>query len=680
MVEVDKALFCQALVFSCRVCYTFGSMAKKILIFLGVGLYLVLIGLGFYLLHISQTGRSILSPWQTIHPAYIYVFAATTMFLGLLIIFYEPRTYTPPTIPPLTGEGANAMRSSPFVSLPRLGEGRGMGYMAFFSGKNFLILLLIIHSFLLRSYLPLTHQLLYGADGWRHIANEERILQGLPFLEPKLSGSLASTPQPTTHNLLTTIGRLSYSELWYSSAALADTFHVNLLTVNKWLIPILWSLFFPLLMFAVGKALKWDDRQSLFLVWLSSLPFALQSAGSFTLPVNLGFLIWLLLFLVLLKRADTENPRRGQIIFLLIGGIVTLFGYSLFCLLFWLSWGLVELVQYWHRHGRLSPVILIVVGIVSALFFSGVELGVKYSYVDLSVKWTHQVTQLIGNFSGWYLASGPRPHDIATGNIIFNQTPSYAFIANAFTMWRWWLVIFMILFWVVVIFGLREFWRRRTTPYSLLLTLSLGLTGSYIFSRYFLSGEQVLTRRLDIVLAFFFIILFTAGLMSLFKYVPSKYQKSAQVGIIIILTMAIAASYSLGPDTNTVSMDEYHVMQYVWSQEQNNSTHCVVADTYPLLALEAISHKEIIGGGFPINANFGQPELIKSYRELTANPSFETWRDILNAQKTNDCWLVALRNNLQYNAFMAKDLGNLRFFNDTVAWHYIGPSISIDNK
>jgi hypothetical protein len=619
-------------------------MVKKILPFLGVFLYLILVGVGFWLLHTSQTGASLTTPWQTIDPRYIYIFAGATFVLGLLI-FSRLKSFN-------------------------------------------LLILLIFHSFFLHSYLPLTHQLMYGADGWRHMANEERILAGLPFLEPQI----VSQSQTTHYSLLTTIGRLSYSQLWFLSAAVSDTLPLDLITVNKWLLPVVWSLFFPLLLFEIGKALGWGEKQSLFLVWVSALPFALQSAGSFTLPVNLGFLVWLLFFLALLKRANKPEPR--QIIFLLIGAVVLLFGYSLFFIVYLLAWGITEALSL--RAKRSNPIAdvllttkglprhpaiagLLAMTLLVALVLPGIELFSHYSYLT-PLNWFTQIKQIFGNFTGLYLANGPRPHDIATGNIIFNQTPSYAFVSNWFTLWRGWVVVFMIAFWFIVLIGIRDFYRRRTTTYYLLLTTSLGFTGSYILSRYFLSGEEVLTRRLDVVLAFFFIILFTAGFVSLYNKISPSFKKFALGFILLILTVAIAASYSLGPDTNTVSFDEYQAMQYVWANDEINPDHCVVADTYPLLALEAISKKEIIGGGFPIDANFGQPELVKAYQELKKNLSFEAWRDVLNQRKLNECWLVASRENLQYNAFMAKDSDNIRYFGDIVVWRYVGPSESVKNK
>ncbi len=671
----------------------------------GVTLYVFLFLYALFLLVQSKTGASILSPWQTIHPAYIYVFTVATFILGLLI----------------------------FSSLK----------------IRCLLLLLVLHSFLLHSYLPLTHNLLYGADQWRHIANEQRTLNGQPYLKAKLSsrpqeGSLAhgttdrdsSSARASLGMTGEAVGRLAYSQSWFLTVGIARITGLDLITINKWLIPILWSLCFPLLLYKLGRTLEWSERQSLFLVWLSALPFAFQAAGSFTLPVNLGFLIWLAFLIPLFQRL--RNPHPGQILLLVVLGVVSLFGYPLFGVLYWLVWGVGEVMLLRAKRslamprkanlpdkviaGGLPPldlrsgclersrgarwsmrIDLLAMTFITALVLPALELIAGYSHF-VKINWLAQLKQIIGNFSAWYLGSGPRPHDIATGNIIFNQVPSYTFVSNWFTVWRGWLVIFMLAFWIIVIVGGRELWRRRTPAFYFLLPITLGLTGSYLISRYFLQGEEVLTRRLDVVLALLFVILFVEGFYATLSRCPLlkkegrgvvndasphykdpsvpatghlPFVRGGQLVAIAFLSIGIAASYSLGPDTNTVSTDEYQAMQYIWSQEQHNSEHCVLAETYPLLALEAISNKEIIGGGFPIDATFGQLERQRLYSAILKNSSFETWKEVLNLIKLNSCWLVAEKNTLQYNEFVKVEVHNMQLFGNIVVWHYTGQSQSL---
>src|SRR3989338_4069105 len=175
------------------------------LVCLGILAYLFLVSLGFYLLYISRTGESILSPWQTIHPIFIYVFFAATLLLGLMIVF------------------------------PRL------------KSSNLLILL-ILHSLLLHSYLPLTHDLLYGADQWRHIANEEQILQWNWPNKPVLSDGTQDGWNA---------GDLAYGLFWVVEAGMAKVTMLDLITINKWLIPILWSVAFPVFLYWIGRKIFW---------------------------------------------------------------------------------------------------------------------------------------------------------------------------------------------------------------------------------------------------------------------------------------------------------------------------------------------------------------------------------------------------------------------------------------
>ncbi len=593
---------------------------------LGVIIYLLVAGYAWLILYYSRTGAKVLTPWQAIIPWYIYLFAAATLILGSL-------------------------------TFSRL-------------SRNVILVLLMLHSFLLTGYLPLTQNFIYGADGWRHMANENRLLFEEPFLEAQLS--LPDSRQISKFE----IGRLSYSSFWGLSVIIARLTNLGLIAINKWLQPVLWSIFFPLIMYKLGRRFGWRGQRPLSLVWLGFLPFALQAGGAFTLPVNFGFLVWLFLFSLLLKRS--EHRSGTQAVVLASFGILLIFNYSLFFILFWLAWALAELVGYWQRPKQLSASILLIFGLGVMVLFVGIEWGAGYSFINWNRQWLNSFKQLLGNFSGWYLATGPRPHDIPTGNIIFNQTPAYALVGNWFTAWRWWLVAFMLAFWLTLAGGIKNLLGQKKLPGVIVLLLAAGLAGSYIIARYFLNGEAILTRRLDIVLAWLFIILFFSGWMSLVSRVSARAGKAFVIALsLVALSGASAASYSLGPDTSTVSRDEYRAMEYVWQGEKNNLTHCVLADTYPLLALEAISSKNIIGGGFPISATFAQPERERFFESLLADSSVDTWRDILDLVKLNMCWLVAPKSTLRYNYFVKAEADNLREFGSVVVWKYTGPSVSV---
>lgn len=573
----------------------------------GVVIYLFFILYSLFLLYFSKSDASILTPWKTISYLYIYAFFIATLILGWLIFF-------------------------------KLRPG-------------IIILLLIIHSFLLYSYLPLTQSLLYGGDQWRHIGYEERLMGGKPFFYAQaqsegelVSGDISSKTnlRSIIPNLSLMVGKLSYGNFWGIAVVLAKIFNVSLLQINKWLGPILFAIFLPILLYQIGLALGWappggsarrGSRSSLLLVWLGFLPFALQAGGAFTLPVNFGFLSWLLLFLLILQRI--KEKKHGQVLILSILGMGLVFGYVLYFILFWLVFGLCEL-SCKLKVVSFKFLVLVIVGV--AALIPVIELVAGYSVVPFKFNWLGQLKQILGNFIGWYLATGPRPHDITTGNILFNQAPLASYVSNFFTGWLGVVVIFSLLFFSLVVYGIKKMWKDNKETAFFLLSITGGLFGSYVISRYFLGGDNILSRRLDVVLAFLFIILFAYGLNYLL--LNFKLSKILLASFLLVCSVAITASYSFGPDTNSVSANEYKAMQYVWQNDQGNSNHCVIAQTFPLLALEAISSKEITGGGFPIEQSYSQPELIWLLNKTLNEYNDKILKSALGYTKASKCYWV----------------------------------------
>ena len=134
------------------------------------------------------------------------------------------------------------------------------------------------------------------------------------------------------------------------------------------------------------------------------------------------------------------------------------------------------------------------------------------------------------------------------------------------------------------------------------------------------------------------------------------------------MSVAITASYTLGPDTFTVSSNQLEAVEYVWLLEKNSDKRCVLGDTYPLLALEAVSQKEIIGGGFPIDANFGQPERVELYKQMNIAINDNLLRTTANLTKADHCWFVGETNNFSKQGIL--NLGIYKVFGDTAVVRY----------
>jgi hypothetical protein len=567
----------------------------SVLVYLGLLIY------GFYLLLQSKTGAAISSPWQTIDPRYVWVFLAATFLLGALLLFSK-------------------------VSLKAL------------------LFFVILHSFLLHSYLPITHDLFYGADGWRHMAAESRLLDGKGVLIPTIVGEQSLIAKSN-------VGVLSYGNFWGTNVVLAKILQIDLIPLTKWFIPILWSLIFTVLLYEIGLTLGWSKRKSLLLAWGGMWPFALQAGGAFSLPVNFGFLIFVLLFLLLLKRAKEPNVRQRNILLAL--GVGSVFGYLLFFVLYWLAWGVMEILKSGKK-------LIFIPGLsLAPLVLPALELTAKFSVWDNGVNVLAQAKQFIGNLFVVYLASGPRPHEISGGNILFNQIPAAIFTPNILTQFRWWLPAVVLTAFIFIILGIRKNWKDLV--YRFILSGFVVLLTSYFLSFYLLSGERLFSRRLDATLAFLFLILLFYGLKDFFR-------KHNAILIVAILSLTITASYTLGPDTFTVSSNQLEAAGYVWSLEKNIYPRCVLGDTYPLLALETISQKEIIGGGFPIDANFGQPERAELHKQMNIAINDYVLHTTANLTQADHCWFMGDAENFSKQGIL--NSGIYKVFGDAAVVRY----------
>lgn len=593
-----------------------------------VGLLLVAV----LILHSTSSQNNILTPWQIIPSTYLIL-----MFLIFTIV----------------------------------------GVLIFSKQKSVTILFwLILISFLFRAYLPLTHVYFYGADNWRHLAIEERIIAGLPIDSMAVDADNSLAGIVSNFN----IGKISYGNFWLITVFISKMLFFGLIFLNKWLLPFLSALLIPILLFFIGHALGLGKRLSLSLVLFSFLPFGLQAIPSMSLPTSFGFLIWLLLILLIIRRLFC--PQSNQLYVLAGLLFLSLFGYALYFVLAFLAWGIAELILVYPKlklsHSFFAKKNLLWFGglaIILALIIPALELLAKYSFI-VPINLFSAIKQFVGNLFGLYLASGPRPHDIATGNILFNQTPTQALVYNLFNKELWLVPIFAFIFWVVSLWGGIKSWQEKNKQMFFISVLAVVTMLSYFISRYLLSGEAVLARRLDTVLATLAIILFVYGGGQIFNHfinsqtVIKDKHKIILLVVIILSAWAICLSYSLGPDTYTMSKDQIKAAQFVAESEAQKNNHCILGDTYTLLALEAASRKEIVGGGWPIDQYFSQTlkdDLFKKVKDST--DTVAVWDDIKNNCKSDSFWVIT------DNGFVAQKFGPEKIikqntFDKVSVWEY----------
>lgn len=527
-------------------------------------LYLLLwfVGVGA-LLH-SGSDSTLVTPWQTIKPYYLPLFFISTFILGVMIFS--------------------------------------------FYGTKVILFFLVLHGLLLHGYLPLSHAKPWGGDVWRHVSMERQLARG-DVVRPVLFGPEAEWKDVGSVSLPVAFlqpHKYAYGHLWGTTLMVSQTMQLDLETVNKWLIPILWSLFFPFLLFQLGRQVFRSPRAALFFAWLSALPFPLQALGALSLPVSLGLLLFLFTLSLFLSWLTSHSVR--QLVLTLFFAVLMLFGYPLYSILIWVFIILGAIVRYAGRYRAVASSILFV---LAPFVLPGIELLSRVSHLSTSWYWLEQVKRMAGEWSGWYFASEIRPHDIVSGNIIFNHTPLSAFVSSPFVDWRWHIPVLLICLWIVIGYGLIKAWQsRRIQPklYALLLSL---LIGGYGIGWYVLAGDRLLIRRSDALIAITMLCMFVYGLQQMHDMARVQYKRIAVFMVLLFLSWSATTTYASGPDMRVVSKEEYAAAERIWEQEKNKETHCVLADTWPLLALEAISGGTIVGGGFPMDYQFGQPERVR---------------------------------------------------------------------
>lgn len=516
---------------------------------------------GFYILYKHQTGDEILTPWSVLPNYYIYLYLVVYLFLGFLIF---------------TNRHAKTI-----------------------------LIFLSVFAALCHFNLGLTHQLVYGADYWRHLGVENQLLQ---------TGKLNITNFSADPNFFEKLnpGIYSYAQFWGINVFLNLFTGISLLDLGRFVGPLLWAVFIPTLIYALGRLMLWNKRTVLFLSWVSFVPSALLVSGSFFLPVSFHFIFWLLSMLFLFKADLRKNIK--QLWGLLFVGLVLSTGYLLYAFIFFGALILKTINVYLRQGNLIENVLWSIFTLLTGVSFPILEILSGYSQLSFKSGIFSAVKQFVGNLSGYYFVFGPRPHTIATGNILVNQTPDYAFVSNALTVLPGWMFIISILFIGLSIYGVYKFFNKETDK-RWFSVLFIGLFIGYFLSRYLLSGDNILTRRLDAILALGLIVFFVYTVKD---WMSQNYGYRVTVGIVVLLSLFGTAIYSLGPVSKVVSAQEYLDYQNIFAQLKDENKYCVIADPYNLTALEGVSAKQIVGGGFPIKGDFSQPELqyiLKSLQE-----------------------------------------------------------------
>lgn len=517
-----------------------------------------------------------------------------------------------------------------------------------------LLFLVLAHGLLVHLYMPLSHTLPWGGDVWRHVAMEQRLLDDKP-IAPVLFGEHAATKEIgpfAIPEVLVTPQKYIYSQLWGISTLLSRTLDVSLITINIWLIPIVWSFLLPIIFFRIGGLLFRSWRRGLVFAALANAFFPLQALGGLTLPVSLGYVSFFLVLFFWLCYLRTKNSMQKNIA--LFFGVLMLFGYPLHAVVFWfivavsflLSFSEMRYAKVRHFFAKkyIRPAYRGLILLASIVFFPLIELVSKISRLPQQSDWLHSIKQMIGIFSGWFFASAIRPHDMLPGNILFNHVPENAYVPSFFLQWRWFFIPAMLLTLGAAIYGLAIAQKNKYQQlWSVLSALALSLGFGYVMSWFYLEGDHLFARRMDALLAFCLLIFSYYAFVQYREVFSSRLwlRRATTFVLIICISWVGTASYASGPDMRVVSKAEFDAAAYIWQEEEKSAhNNCVIGDTWTLLVLEGLSGRKIVGGGFPIDYQFGQPALSRIYTEMNVSPTSSLFTESHELTKDETCWVV----------------------------------------
>lgn len=528
------------------------------------------------------------------------------------------------------------------------------------------LLMIIFLTLLSHLYLPLSHKMPWGGDVWRLMSVEKALING-QSIPPALFGGEVAMRNVGNFSLPAVFvqpHKYSYGPLWGLSVILTRVTGVNLLSLNRWLMPIVWSFTMPVLLSRLGCLLFQSRRRGLLLAWLALLPFPFQSLGGLTLPVGLGHLFFFFVFWLWIEHWHSESRRTKWLAAAF--SVFLIFNYALH---FILIWSVIILRWLWKKGGRLLSIVL------ALMIFPTVELISRYSYLPTRLNLWQGLKQFVGQFTGWFYASAIRPHDIFSGNVIFNHTPSYAFVSNFLLYWRWWLIPAMLALWAIVFYGWWTSRDREKRTWSAVWVMFAVTFGGYIIGWYFLEGDRLFVRRMDLFLSVLILILFISGLESVLIKLKQRtnFLRWAVLCAVFVFSFFITATYASGPDARVVDVqNEYNVAEYIWrSRDGAGDNRCVLADTWTLLPLEYFSAGQIVGGGFPMDYNFGQTSRVALFEKFSKNPERQDLSAMKKLTGANQCWFaqsIANLSQITVDKIIAITGEEPRRVNDVLLW------------
>lgn len=539
----------------------------------GILLFLTLTILCFALLHSSWFATYAISPWSAIPPLYVLTF-----FIVALIAYF-----------------------SSYVCASRF----------------YFLLIASLFLFLQHTYLPLVYPQGFGGDRLRHLAVERFLEQGNIYT-PALFGvkvqyaHLGPIPIP---EVFLVGNKTSYASQWGFTLLIHEITGISLITVDKWLVPIMWGLFMPFLIYAIARRLTKSELTARLAVVTTSLLYPLQVFGASTLPVSFSLPFFLGACYAWIAYLDSPTKKIRYALALAIMSASFYCSYILYLFLLGIV-GVLVLTKKCTRsriYVGLATLCSSVVLVLLEIIQDGSTLKSLGIY-DVLIGFPSDILGRVTNIVRYFAL----PTNIDQGNFIFNQT-GIPLVTLPILAWRLWPTVISIAIVLLVLFALKRLHR--------VAILLVALLCNYFVSWYFFQGTHILSRRIDEVVAIIIALCVAYSVARWYEHKGALSRPRVALLSSFLLAAATVMTYTSGPVLDQVTPDEFLQAKVVWAKEQKiGPPYCVIANTWPLLGLEYESATKIAGGGFPIYKEYAQPERVKLYEAMTQRPNAEYLR------------------------------------------------------
>lgn len=504
--------------------------------------------------------------------------------------------------------------------------------------KKYILLIIILTSFVLHSNIPILYQKGNGGAGdrYRFLANEE-ILRDGDAVKPILIGDKNSIDYKNIGNIkipevLVSGNKQSYGNKWGIDIILSYILNKDLIQIDTWIVYILWSIFIPVIFYNLFKVFN-NNNDKLALLFSASplLLNVFQFNGSVSYPISINFIVFIFFFFLFLNKIKEKKSIDKEKI--ILGALITIilyFNYIVF-LFIWLIFLFIYITNYFIekiKSKKIQTGLNIATILLSSFTFLILDIKMKFATFDFS-----SIFKKIIGFFIHFLS----PSLIPNVNIAMPRAMFFAPILS-------------VIFFIIVAIGIFHFFKtKKDSKYILNFFISIFL--AYIYCWTILAGDRVFSRKIGIIVSLFLLFFFVYGIYYIFLKI-NKININKKQAIIILLGLFIASigtlQYASGPVIELNMNYDLNSFQYVYDKVKNDEHPCVIGDTIHTILLEYISKNKLVAGGFSQTGNYVQADRSRIFNSILKEPDKKYLEEAEKITGSNNCILIADNRNIDY--------------------------------